>query len=692
MKQLVAHSGLMADISSLPGVGARRAVQLRDMGIQRLGDLIEYFPRTYQIERSERPIGELVAGQIQFARGEVVAVNYAAYPRKRFEATLDDPTGKLALTWFNGAYLRDKIRPGMILRVQGKVNIFRNTPQIVQPKWQAIEPDAPLVGEDLIRAVYPATAKLPSLVIWKILDASLPPALEQVPEWFGQELLAKRQLMGRRQAYQTIHRPQTLREASAARRRLVYDELMLMQLGLALGKRARETDLQAAEMKIDRLLDERIRRRFPFQMTAAQTAAVREIVRDLQQKTPMHRLLQGDVGSGKTIVALYAMLVSVANRHQALLLAPTEILAEQHCLTIRQLLAGSNVRIELLTHEAKKRGGTALRQALAAGEVHIAIGTQAILGEDVQLPSVGLVVVDEQHKLGVRQRSVLKGKGLSPHYLLMTATPIPRSLALSYFADFAITTIGELPPGRQPIKTNWYRGNESVMAYSLLKREVSAGRQGYVVVSKVEDGGDADLKSVQSHLEELQKGMLSGARLAMLHGQMHADEKQRIMLDFRDGKIDVLVATTVVEVGIDVPNATVMLIEDAGRFGLSQLHQLRGRVGRGTHASWCLLVGEPITEESSQRLETLVRTSSGFDIAEADLLLRGPGEFFGTRQHGLPEFKLADISGELEMLKLTREDAMELLAADPRLQRPEHAALRAALLREIGDDLELVGV
>ena len=477
-----------AGLIGLAGVGASRARQLQELGINSLEELLEYFPFRYQRERAECPIRELVGGQVQYARGEVVAVNYSPYPRKRFEATITDPTGTLCLVWFNGAYLRDKIHPGQILRVQGKINYFRSLPQIAQPKWEIIEADAPLVGEDLIRAVYPATAKLKSQAIWKIIDANLAKALEGVAEWFTPQLLAQRALPGRREAYRAIHRPTGEPEAQGARRRLVYDELMLMQLALVLGKRMQTTDILAPALKLDKLLDERIRRRFPFSLTDAQNHAIWDIVRDLKQNTPMNRLLQGDVGSGKTVVALYAMLTAVANGYQALLLAPTEILAEQHCLTIKQMLQDSQVNVELLTHFTKKTGGTGLRDKLAEGKAQIAIGTQAILGEDMNFQRVGLVVVDEQHKLGVRQRGILRGKGLSPHYLVMTATPIPRTLALSYFADFAITTIETLPPGRQPIKTQWYRQNESPLAYARLKHEVQSGRQGFVVVPKVQEG------------------------------------------------------------------------------------------------------------------------------------------------------------------------------------------------------------
>jgi ATP-dependent DNA helicase RecG len=683
---------LATPIESLDGIGNARAKELRSRGVLTLGDLIEYFPRDYQLERSEQPIANLVADAIQIARGEVVACDYISHGRPRFEATLEDPTGKMSLTWFNGAYLRPRIHPGLILRVQGRVKFFRGLPQIVQPKWETIEPDVPLVGQDMLRAVYPASAKLSSSFIWHTIDKNLDTALAGVQELFTPPLLAKRRLLARRQAMRAIHQPTHWQEAADARRRLVYDELMLMQIGLVLSRRLRGGRLTAPLMRIDKLLDERIRRRFPFTLTAAQQRSIWEIVRDLQNARPMSRLLQGDVGSGKTVVALYAMLVAVANKLQSALLAPTEVLAEQHYLTLNNLLRDSNVAIELFTNRTKRQSKGSLARHLADGRIHIAVGTQALLQEDLEFANLGLVVVDEQHKLGVRQRAVLKGKGFAPHYLVMTATPIPRTLALSYFADFDVSTLDELPPGRQPIKTRWLKANQADQAYGLVHQQVSAGRQAYVVMPQIDDDGLDEAKSVKTEFERLSKGPLSGLRLAMLHGQMPTDQKQQTMNAFRDGQIDVLVATTVIEVGIDVPNATVMVIENADRFGLSQLHQIRGRVGRGSELSHCLLISDAATQDAAARIGAMIRTNDGFEIAEIDMNLRGPGDFFGTRQHGLPQFKLADITQEIEMLHQAKEDALELLARDPNLTQPEHLAMRDALSKQFGESLFLAQV
>jgi ATP-dependent DNA helicase RecG len=688
-----ATSALARPVESLAGVGPTRARHFKALGVHTLGDLLEYFPRDYQFESEELKIGQLRTDQVQMARGEVVAVNYAAVrPRPRFEATISDGTGKLALTWFHSAYLRQQIHPGMQIRVQGKVSLFRNLPNMVNPRWRVVDEATERVTESKFRPIYPASLRLPSEFIARVVEDHLDAMTAEVGEWFDDELLAKRRLLPRREAYRLIHRPRDHQQAVRARRRIIYDELMLMQLGLGLSRRLRDGRITAPVMRLDKLLDERIRKRFPFQMTAAQQNAVWQIARDLASGRPMNRLLQGDVGSGKTAVALYAMLVGVANKLQSALLAPTEVLAEQHYLTLSRALADSNVAIDLFTHRTKRQNKGKRLKELADGKLHIAVGTQALIQEDVEFANLGLVVVDEQHKLGVRQRAVLKGKGLAPHYLVMTATPIPRTLALSYFADFDVTTIDELPPGRQPIQTRWLRTQQAGQAYEFIRRQVEAGRQAYIVVPQIDDNGLDDSKSVAKEHKRLSEGPLAGLRLAMLHGQMSTDEKHDTMTRFRDRETDVLIATTVIEVGIDVANATVMLIENAERFGISQLHQLRGRVGRGEHRSLCLLVGPPGARAGRRLLKAMCDTNDGFEIAEMDLKLRGPGEFFGTRQHGLPEFKLADITSEMSLLQEAKEDALALLEKDPRLTRPEHRHLREALVQQLGETLALAQI
>jgi ATP-dependent DNA helicase RecG len=680
-------------VESLVGVGPTRAKALRALGVSTLADLLEYFPRDYQLETSELSIRELRDGIIQTARGVVCAVDYIPRrPHPRFEATLEADGVKLSLSWFNGAYLRTKIHPGMTIRVQGKVGYFRSIAQMVNPRWELVDDSTPPIEESKFRPIYPASLKLSSETIGNIIADNLNPALADVREWLPDAILKRRGLLGRRDAYRLIHQPPNLDDAVRARRRLIYDELMLMQLGLGFSKAIRDGRLTAPLIRLDKLLNERIRKRFPFELTDAQDAAVWEIARDMSSGKPMNRLLQGDVGSGKTVVAVYAMLAAVANKLQSALLAPTEVLAEQHYLTLSNLLRDSSVNIELITGRTKRQKGGSRMRGLADGTVHLAIGTQALIQEQIEFANLGLVVVDEQHKLGVKQRAILKGKGLLPHYLVMTATPIPRTLALSYFADFDVTTIDHLPPGRQEISTRWIRTRQANEAYDFIRRQVDMGRQAYIVLPQIDDDGTTEARSVLKEFERLNAGPLAGLKLAMLHGQLPTDEKQAVMAAFRERQTDVLVSTTVIEVGIDVPNATVILIDNAERFGLSQLHQLRGRVGRGKHASHCILLSDGGNERTESRLRAMTRTTNGFEIAEMDLQLRGPGEFFGTRQHGLPEFKLADVTQEMELLQLAREDALQLLQNDPRLTDPAHHELRAALRAQLGDSMLLAQI
>jgi ATP-dependent DNA helicase RecG len=562
---------------------------------------------------------------------------------------------------------------------------------MVNPKWEAVKADAPPIAEAKFRAIYPAGEKLSSEIIERIVQENLPAALREIRDWCPAPLLIKRKLLDLRRALGDIHQPRDRDQARAARRRMVYDEFISMQLALGLSRRQPHGG-EAPVMRIDKMLDRRIKARFPFELTGAQENAIGQLIVDLKSGRPMKRLLQGEVGSGKTVVALYAMLVAVANKMQAALLAPTEVLAEQHYLTLSRLLADSKVKIELVTSRTRQKSREALAAAIAGGQVHIAVGTQALLQKSIEFANLGLIVVDEQHRLGVLQRAHLTGKARSPHYLVMTATPIPRTLALSYFADFDLSEIDELPPGRQPIRTQWLRASQAAQAYALIRQQVAAGRQAYIVVPRIDQDDSGEAKSVARHFRQLSTGALSGLRLAPLHGQMPTEEKQQTMSAFRDGRIDALVATTMIEVGIDVPNATIMLIEGAERFGLSQLHQLRGRVGRGEHASQCILLADPVTPGAAARLEALAATSSGFEIAETDLRLRGPGEFFGTRQHGLPEFKIAELKNEMELLLQAKEDAEQLLARDPGLLTREFAPIRAMLAKQFGQTIGLARI
>jgi ATP-dependent DNA helicase RecG len=683
---------LSRPVEDLRGVGPARAAELRRLGIQTLRDLLHYYPRDYQYESEERPIAALRDGQFGIARGEVTAVNYIAGNRRpRFEATLSDESNRLCLTFFNGAYLRTKVHPGLILRARGMVRFFRGLPQMVNPKWETVEPNTEPVAQAKLRPIYPASEKLSSEIIERIVDANLADGLSAIGEWYGPDLLARRKIPRRADAIRAIHQPRERSQALAARRRLVYDELMAMQLALALSRKLGGVGT-APILRIDKTLHRRILARFPFELTAGQQNAIWQIVADMKSGRPMKRLLQGDVGSGKTVVALYAMLVAVTNKMQAAILAPTEVLAEQHFLTLRHLLRDSKVRIELFTGRTGRKSKGTLAEDLAQGRIHLAIGTQALLQEKIEFANLGLIVVDEQHRLGVRQRAHLTTQAKSPHYLVMTATPIPRTLALSYFADFDLSTIDGLPPGRQPIRTQWVKNPQAPQAYGFVRDQIAKGRQAYIVVPQIDSDDSSGGKSVTRHAQQLATGVLSGLRVAPLHGQMPSDEKEKTMADFRAGKIDALVATTVIEVGIDVPNATAMVIEEADRFGLSQLHQIRGRVGRGEHPSHCILISDTVSPAAQARLEALVNTASGFEIAEIDLRLRGPGELFGTRQHGLPEFKLADLASETDLLLQAKQDSEKILQQDPTLYHAHHLTLRAMLIEQFSESLGLAQI
>jgi ATP-dependent DNA helicase RecG len=537
----------------------------------------------------------------------------------------------------------------------------------------------------------------------KIVRRALEEMTPDLPDVIPPSLREKLGLIPRQEAFWKVHWPdenvslsQLQGWRTPAHIRLIFEELFFLELGLEI-KRRKLRQQPGIAFALDKKSRDALKRILPFHPTAAQKRVLKDIAEDMSAPTPMRRLLQGDVGAGKTIVAFQAAIIAIENGYQVALMAPTEILATQHYLSARKILENAGYRIVLLTGSLEQERKRDVRRHIAAGDAQLVIGTHALIQDKVEFDNLGLVIVDEQHRFGVMQRLKLMRKSngaeaLTPDMLVMTATPIPRTLALSFFADFDVTTIDALPPGRQKIVTQWYLRSKADEAYKLLRQEIAFGRQGYIVVPHVEESGLEDAKSVTAELARLTEGPLKGLRLAPLHGQMKADEKQQAMRAFRAGETDILIATTVIEVGIDVPNATVMLIDNAERFGLSQLHQLRGRVGRGEHKSHCLLISDAINDDAVARLRAMTKTNDGFEIAEMDLKLRGPGQFFGTRQHGLPEFKLADLTSEISLLAAARDDATKMLDADPNLARPEHKALRAALTKQFGKDIGLAQI
>ena len=674
------------------GVGPVRAEQLGQLGIDTVEDLLTYFPRRFDLRRQVEPIAALRDdGMPATVAGEVSDVEERPFGKRPFlQCTLTDETGHVVVRWFHGGYLRDQIKPGIHLAVSGRASVYRGRLQFINPRHQVIwDADSTDLSQDELLPVYPAGGKLGSGQIGKVVRNVLPLAAKLIPRWFGREYLEPRGLMSRPAAVAAMHRPEDRDQWAQARRRLAYDECILMQLGIAL-IRMRRVSRPAHPLACSELIDRRIRARFPFELTKAQDRAVAEIAADLARERPMNRLLQGDVGSGKTVVALYAALLAVAGRKQAAIMAPTEILAAQHYRKIQAYLESSRVRTALLVGGQRPAERQAVRQGLTDGDIDLVVGTHALISEGVRFGRLALVIVDEQHKFGVRQRSTIRGKGYAPHYLVMTATPIPRTLALTVFGDLDVSTIDELPPGRGRTLTRCARESDLDEVLSAVRDLLADGRQAYFIYPLVNPSGDLELTAAEDAYEQLSSGALGEFGVGLIHGQMAPARKEAVMSDFHAGKVKVLVASVVVEVGVDVPAANVMVVMHAERFGLAQLHQLRGRIGRSSQDAVCILVASPGNPIARRRIEVLQETSDGFKIAEEDLRLRGPGEVFGTRQHGLPELKVASLVDDFELLRLARRDATAIIAEDPGLNAPHHQQLRREVLRAYAGRLDLL--
>jgi len=693
----VAQLTLDSPAQYIPGIGPKRAERLAALGIHTVSDLILHLPFRYEREPPACSVRELELGEACTVIGKAASVrSHGGFRRPSVVVRIVDATGQCWARWFNASWVQSNVTPGDTIRVSGIVGEYKGRPQFVNPSLRVLaeDEDDRVAGQPRLLPVYSTVAGITSQQIARAVDRVLPAVIDQVDEWFDEGFRRKRDLPLRRVAIERLHKPVGIDDAPLARRRLAYDELFLMQLAILLKRRHAKSSLQGPSIVNTDLIDGRIRRRFPFKLTAAQEKAIHDIVSDLAKPVPMNRLLQGDVGSGKTVVALYAALLTVAHRHQVAIMAPTEILAEQHHRSIQTYLAGSRVRTSLLVGGLPRSQRDDCVDRIARGEVDIVVGTQALLERDVMFHRLGLVIVDEQHKFGVVQRATIRSKAGSryPHYLVMTATPIPRTLAMTLFGDLDVSVIDALPPGRRPVRTRYVSPNDTQTAWDFVRERISAGEQAYIVCPLVEESDDSSLSAVTVEVERLRHSILPGCRIELLHGRMKSHEKERIMRRFVSGQIDVLAATTVVEVGIDVPNATIMVIQNAERFGLSQLHQLRGRIGRGSRPSHCLLMAADPGQTARTRREVLVRTTDGFQIAEEDLLLRGPGDLLGgERQHGF-DLRIADLVADVQLLAMARSDAADLLAEDPHLTDRKHAPIRNALLRAMPGRLELIDV
>ena len=694
---------LSTPIQYVKGVGPKLAKLFEKKGIRTVEDALYFLPRGYEDRQNVKKISELKTGMKETGFGEILLSGVAFYQNKRrriFEAVVGDGSGSITLKWFAGneKYLIDRFKKGRRLIFSGEVRWFNHQREIHHPDVEIVDGD--IEGDYLnfkrIVPIYSETEGLHQRTLRKLIKNILDGYGDELSSPIPQEIVERQDLIGFPEAFRRVHFPpegesiEVLNhQRTDGHRRIIFDEFFFLELGLALKKRGMTLEpgisFQTRGILAQRLLDH-----LSFQLTRAQSKAWAEIREDLERPHPMNRLIQGDVGSGKTVVALLASLYVVECGYQAAIMAPTEVLAEQHYLNLHRWVEPLGVNVALLTSNIKGSERQDLYDRIQRGEVHLVIGTHAVIQEGVEFHRLGLAIIDEQHKFGVVQRGLLKKKGENPDVLVMTATPIPRTLAMTVYGDLDVSVIDEMPPGRMPVETRVFPESARERVYRIMEEEVRKGRQAFIVYPLVEESEKLDLKDATRMAEHLQKDVFPEFQIGLLHGRMKSDEKEAIMMEFKEGKIQILVATTVIEVGIDIPNASVMVVEHAERFGLSQLHQLRGRIGRGRYPSKCILLAQyRSSEEARVRLRAMERTSDGFQIAEEDLALRGPGEFFGIRQSGLPDFRVAHLVRDTPILIEARKEAFRLIQEDPDLVHPSHSVLKDMLRRRWKGRLEL---
>jgi ATP-dependent DNA helicase RecG len=711
LRAAICRKNLETSMRFIKGVGPKMAELLARKGIHTVEDALYLLPNRYEDRRRLRRIDELRPGCVEVFSAEVKIADSVSSKggRRFFEAVVGDDSGNLMLKWFhcNPRFMKGTWQPGRRGIFTGEVVVYGSRREIHHPEVEWLkdgEDLASLVAGDPVnfgRTVpfYPLTEGLHQKSLRKVLKEVVDTYSSSITSHVPDAIAQRCSLMPISAAFRDVHFPGNDADLSAlhshstrAHRTLVFDELFFLQLGLAMKRQGAFLE-EGIPFTIMHHYTRPLLKLLPYSLTAAQKRVLSEIKKDMASPGPMYRLVQGDVGSGKTVVALLSALLAVENDCQTAIMAPTELLAEQHYLNIHKLCEQLGIKVCLLSSGIRGKARTATLEAIASGEVQIVVGTQAVIQEKVEFKRLGLGIIDEQHRFGVLQRGILKKKGAHPHILVMTATPIPRSLAMTVYGDLSLSVIDELPPGRTPVATRVCFESQRSQVYRHIREEVRAGRQAYLICPLVEESDTSELKAATQVAEHLAIDIFPDLRIGLLHGRLKPEEKEAMMHSFKAREVDILVATTVIEVGIDVPNATVMVVEHAERFGLSQLHQLRGRVGRGHKLSRCvLLAGGKLTEEARRRLEVMEDTSDGFRIAEADLELRGPGDFLGTRQAGLPDFRVASILRDARILAEARQEAFALVEKDPRLSRVENAALRDELLRRWGGRLELAGV
>ncbi len=686
--------GLDSPITELHGIGPKRSERFARLGIHTVRDMLTFLPRRYDDYSQLKPINRLTYGEevTIIARVREANLRKTRSGQPIFKATLADGTGAVEVTWFNQPYLANKIKPGQQIVVSGEVDEYLGRLCFTSPEWEPLREQ--LLHTNRIVPVYPLTEGISARWMRRRMKRTVTYWARRLPDYLPTSVQQAEGLLDLETAILQAHFPNSQDLLKRARRRLAFDELFVLQLALLMVRREWQSEPGQPVPVDDEVLDAFVGR-LPYELTQPQRCSLQQIVDDLRSEEPMTRLLQGDVGSGKTVVATAAMALTAAAGAQSALMAPTEILAEQHFQTISRLLEETldrDVTVALLTGSVTGQEREQVYAGLADGTVDVVIGTHALIQEDVAFDRLVLTVVDEQHRFGVRQRGALRQKGYNPHLLVMTATPIPRSLQLTVWGHLDVSIIDEMPPGREPVQTRWLLPDERTRAYAFVRSQVEKGRQAFIICPLVEESDKVEAKAAVQEYERLQERIFPDLTLGLLHGRMTGEEKEATMARFARGELDVLVATSVIEVGIDVPNATVMLIEGADRFGLAQLHQFRGRVGRGEHASYCLLVSDSSSERARERLKAVEATNDGFELARKDLEMRGPGEFLGTRQSGLSgavlRMELADIA-DLRLVEKAREAARRFFETDPELADPAHRLLarRVERLLERGGEI-----
>ncbi|MCL5104710.1 MAG: ATP-dependent DNA helicase RecG [Armatimonadetes bacterium] len=680
---------LETEVQYVKGVGPRLAEALHKLGIFTVRDLLSHFPRRHEDRTVFAQVRTVRHGESATILGTVLTADNIKTRGSMVitKVAVEDGTGVIALTWFNQKYRKEQFLKlkGKQIVAYGTVQAGRWGVEMASPEWEVYSEDADPLSSGRVVPVYPLTEGLFQSQIRKMLRNAIDGYLPLVQETLPEDLRNRLDLMDIHDAVRNIHFPEGMAAMEAARKRLVFEELFLLQLALALRKQGTQMSCTGIQFAMPDDFGKMLKEILPFELTNAQKRVIREIANDMAGPKCMNRLLQGDVGSGKTAVALAAMIIAVRNGYQAALMAPTEILAEQHYIGITKMLGSFgllDISVDLLKGSLRSRQREHVLERIASGETKIAIGTHALIQEGVEFKKLGLVIVDEQHRFGVLQRAALMDKGLTPDMLVMTATPIPRTLTLTVYGDLDVSIIDELPPGRKKIRTHWKQYGERKKVYHALRTLIDQGRQAYVVCPLIEESEKLQVRAATDLADFLANEMFPDLKVGLLHGQMKTDEKDAVMTAFRAGEVHILVSTTVIEVGVDVSNATVMVIEDADRFGLAQLHQLRGRVGRGDEQSYCILICEGNAEDSIKRMQIMSRTNDGFEIAEEDLKLRGPGEFYGTRQSGMLNLGIADIFRDVPILDLARKEAFDLVSRDPDLKGDQYKALRRDLLKK----------